>query len=101
MTIQSIVNKLRTLALTSTLNKRHAAAVVIGSKIITSAINSERTYNKLLTHINGQPTCCSTHAEVAALRKALYRQKQCILPCKLNRRSSRHIRQLVRKQAVR
>jgi len=79
MTIQAIVNKLKIMALQSTLNKRHAAAVVIGSKIITSAINSERTYNKVFAHINGRATCCSTHAEVAAIRKALCREPWYIL----------------------
>jgi hypothetical protein len=68
--IQVIVDRLRTLALSSQLNKRHAAAVVIGSKIVTSAANDERTHNKVFAHLHGSSVCCSTHAEIGALRKA-------------------------------
>jgi tRNA(Arg) A34 adenosine deaminase TadA len=68
--IQVIVDRLRMLALSSQLNKRHAAAVVIGSKIITSAANDERTHNKVFAHLHRSSVCCSTHAEIGALRKA-------------------------------
>lgn len=68
--IQTVVNQLKTLALKSQLNKRHAAAVIINGTIVTTAMNSDRTYQKAFRSIHNTSICCSTHAEMEAIRKA-------------------------------
>lgn len=80
--IQTIVNQLRSLALSSQLNKRHAAAVIMNGKIITKASNTERTHQKFFHCVHNTSICCSTHAEMDAIRKAyfyLHWEKQYIL----------------------
>lgn len=71
--IQNIVNHLKVLALNSQLNKKHAAAVIINGSIITTGLNTNRTYQKSFRHLYNTSICCSTHAEMEAIRKAQWR----------------------------
>lgn len=80
--LQSIVDQLRQMALHSDLNKRHAAAIIDGSKVASMASNNDRTCHKVFRHINNTSICCSTHAEVNAIRgasKYLHGKQQRIL----------------------
>jgi tRNA(Arg) A34 adenosine deaminase TadA len=76
--IESIVSQLKVLAIEGKLKSRHAAAIVINGKILAMGVNNDRTYNKSLKKTRNTSICCSMHAEVSAIRKALGKRK-CIL----------------------
>lgn len=78
--MQNMVNQLKPMALEQKdLNKRHAAGIFDGGKWLSFGVNSNRTYNKAFSYIHGSSICCSTHAEIDALRKARCREKSRIL----------------------
>lgn len=68
--IQSIVRQLVPLALQVLLNKRHAAAIISGGHVLSEATNDERTRQKVFRHLHNTSNCCSSHAEMNAIRKA-------------------------------
>ncbi len=76
--ILSVVNQLVSVALKSSLNKRHAAAILSNGRIASIGMNNERTHQKIFRHLHNTSVCCSTHAEMDAIRKARW-EKPCIL----------------------
>ena len=76
--IENIVLQLKEIANMSTLRSKHAAAVIINNKILSTGINTDRTYNRSMKKSRNTSICCSTHAEISAIRKALT-QRKCIL----------------------
>lgn len=68
--IQSIIDQLVPMALQVTLNKRHAAAIISGGRVLSKATNDDRTRQKVFRHVHNTSNCCSSHAEMNAIRKA-------------------------------
>lgn len=62
MKIHKILPQLFDQALKSTVKFKHAAAIIMGGKILAIAHNSDRT------HVDGK-ICCGLHAEHNAIRK--------------------------------
>jgi deoxycytidylate deaminase len=68
--IQSIILDLIDLAKSSNITFQHSAAILSkGNKILSTGINSNRTY------VNNK-VCCSMHAEVAAINNCTRRKRK-------------------------